>query len=66
MSQLLAGMSLQVPPLLLSTLVKHFLSRKKITADSKARDELLYDEVGPVDMSLSVEQCLSNHFVRLS
>lgn len=45
MSQLLAGMSLQVPPLLLGTLVKHYLARKKITADNKARDEFLYDEV---------------------
>jgi hypothetical protein len=28
MSQLLAGMSLQVPPLLFGTLVKHFLSKR--------------------------------------
>lgn len=46
MSQLLAGMTLSVPPLLLGTMAKHFLTRKKVTKDNKARDEFLYDEVG--------------------
>lgn len=45
MPPLLAEVGLQVPPLLVSTLVKHFLSRKTITSDSKARDEFLYDQV---------------------
>lgn len=49
MSQLFAGLSLAVPPLLISTLAKHFLARKKITADNKARDEFLYDEVSELD-----------------
>lgn len=45
MAHLLAGVGLQLPSLVIGTLAKHFLSRKKITADNKARDEFLYDEV---------------------
>lgn len=53
MSQLFAGLSLAVPPLLISTLAKHFLARKKITADNKARDEFLYDEVSEHELIVS-------------
>ena len=37
-------MGAKVIPLTLFTLVQHFLLRERQTKDSKAREELLYDE----------------------
>ncbi|KZO93900.1 alpha/beta-hydrolase [Calocera viscosa TUFC12733] len=37
------AVALRIGPLLLDTLFKHYLERKTVTKDSKAREELLYD-----------------------
>lgn len=42
---LTASMGVKLGPLVLLTLVKHFLERKAVTEVSQARDELLFDEV---------------------
>ncbi|KAG8932784.1 hypothetical protein FRC02_000553 [Tulasnella sp. 418] len=41
---LTATMGAKLGPLVLATLVRHFLDRQVVTKDSKAREELLYDE----------------------
>ncbi|KAF8317651.1 alpha/beta-hydrolase [Clavulina sp. PMI_390] len=44
MAQLVAGVSVHLPSMLFGTIAKHYFARKRITAESKARDEFLYDE----------------------
>jgi hypothetical protein len=34
----------QAGPIMLETAIKHYFTRKKVTKDSEARDEFLYDE----------------------
>ncbi|EJT96875.1 alpha/beta-hydrolase [Dacryopinax primogenitus] len=43
MTTLNTTVALRIGPLLLDTLFKHYLERKTVTKDSKAREELLYD-----------------------
>lgn len=37
-------MGVKLGPILLGTLLKHYLERHNVTRDSKARNELLFDE----------------------
>lgn len=39
-----AHVGIKLGPLILGTLIQHFLRRETATKDSKAREELLYDE----------------------
>lgn len=44
MSSLTTHMGMKLGPLILGTLLQHFLRRETATKDSKAREELLFDE----------------------
>jgi hypothetical protein len=42
---LTTSMSAKLAPIVLGTLFRHYLDRKDVTKDSKAREELIYDEM---------------------
>ena len=42
---LTASMSAKLAPVVLGTFFRHYLDRGVVTKDSKAREELLYDEM---------------------
>jgi hypothetical protein len=60
MASLTTQMSFKLGPLIIGTLLQHFLRRERATKDSKAREELLYDEAFTI-VKVKATSCSSSN-----